>query len=293
MEINHIRYVIEVAKQKSFTKAANNLFITQPAISHQINALEKELKVELFNRNTHGVKLTRDGEKFCKYGESVLKAMEELEYIFGISENNISKIKVGLYMFFRVSNFNNAIIDFISKHHIDVKVSAIETTEAYELLKNDNLDFAIVKNWEKLIPEDIEYHTLSTEPLMILMSRDNDCSSNAYISLEELESLKLLIDRREPALYDNFISLCTQNNVKLNASRLDTDGPDMEIAAVQANLGVSLVTKTTGEYYTNDKLVAIPIHPEINLIIALLHRKKKKLPPVFNAFINHIIENIK
>ena len=52
MEIRQIYYVLEVAKQRSFSKAAEALFVSQPAISQQIHALEEELSVKLFKRDT-------------------------------------------------------------------------------------------------------------------------------------------------------------------------------------------------------------------------------------------------
>ena len=58
MEIKHLQYVLAIAKYKNLSYAARNLFITQPALSHQLNAIEKELGEKLFIRSTHSVEIT-------------------------------------------------------------------------------------------------------------------------------------------------------------------------------------------------------------------------------------------
>ena len=78
MEIRQVYYVLEVAKQRSFSGAAKALYVTQPAISHQINSLEEELQVKLFKRDTHNVSLTSDGEKFCEYAQKIVDSIDDL-----------------------------------------------------------------------------------------------------------------------------------------------------------------------------------------------------------------------
>ena len=88
MEIRQLYYVLEVAKCNSFSKAANAQFITQPAISQQISALEEELQVKLFKRDTHSVVLTKEGEKFCAY------AKEKGCFLTGTEDIHIENINV-------------------------------------------------------------------------------------------------------------------------------------------------------------------------------------------------------
>ena len=143
MELNQIRCVLELAECKSFTKAANNLSISQPAISYQIKILEEELDTKLFKRDTHGVSLTNDGEKFCYYGQILMDSYENLKASFDVNKRNQNKLKVGLYMFYKVGNLSNIILDYIVSSNIMVKIIAVETTEAYEMIKNNLLDFAL------------------------------------------------------------------------------------------------------------------------------------------------------
>jgi DNA-binding transcriptional LysR family regulator len=170
-----------------------------------------------------------------------------------------------------------------------VKIIAVETTEAYEMIKNNLLDFAIVNNWECEIPDDIEYHVFSEERLVLLMSRNNPYANKKSILLEEIGNLDILMDNLEPKIYDNFEKICHENKRKINVSFLDTNDPSMEITAVKSGVGVSLMKETTGQYFTSDELVSIPIEPPLYTVVALLYKKKRCLSDSHKQFIDYIL----
>lgn len=66
MELTQLRYVLQLASTSNFSKAADRLYITQPALSQQINVLEEELGLKLFRRTTRKVTLTETGEEFVR-----------------------------------------------------------------------------------------------------------------------------------------------------------------------------------------------------------------------------------
>ena len=72
MELTQLRYVLQLASTSNFSKAADRLYITQPALSQQINVLEEELGLKLFRRTTRKVTLTETGEEFVRGAREVL-----------------------------------------------------------------------------------------------------------------------------------------------------------------------------------------------------------------------------
>ena len=79
MELYHLRYVIALAEKQNFSKAADELFITQPTLSQQIKKLEDNLGIQIFYRTTKTVTLTQDGKEFVDKARTVMKYYEELE----------------------------------------------------------------------------------------------------------------------------------------------------------------------------------------------------------------------
>ena len=75
----HLKYVVEIAKTKSISKAAENLFMGQPNLSRSIKELEKDLGITIFKRNSKGIELTSDGEEFVQYAKKILFEVEEVE----------------------------------------------------------------------------------------------------------------------------------------------------------------------------------------------------------------------
>ena len=78
MTITQVQYACEIARRGSMTRAAEQFYISQPALSEQIKALEAELGCVLFRRSAHGTELTETGKRFCKYAEPVVSAWKTL-----------------------------------------------------------------------------------------------------------------------------------------------------------------------------------------------------------------------
>src|SRR3954464_12030155 len=77
MELRHLRYFVAIAEERSFTRAAERLWVAQPGLSTQIRRLEAELGIQLFERHTRGVDLTDAGELFLERARTALAAAEE------------------------------------------------------------------------------------------------------------------------------------------------------------------------------------------------------------------------
>ena len=97
MNITQVYYVLAVAKCRSFSAAAQELFVSQPALSKQIRSLEIELGYDLFNRASQGVTLTREGERFCRYGQQALDSWEYFQRQVNYEDKSVTRrLRIGL-----------------------------------------------------------------------------------------------------------------------------------------------------------------------------------------------------
>ena len=96
MDQKQLTYFIAVAKYRNFSRAAQDFYLTQPAISHQIKMLEKELDTELFVRNTKKVTLTDSGELFLEDAKSILDAMGQAKQKLDLAKEQPSVLRIFL-----------------------------------------------------------------------------------------------------------------------------------------------------------------------------------------------------
>ncbi len=82
MNILHLKYAVEVAKTRSISKAAENLYMGQPNLSRAIKELEESLGITIFRRTTKGISITPDGEEFLQYARQIVQKVEEVEQIY-------------------------------------------------------------------------------------------------------------------------------------------------------------------------------------------------------------------
>ena len=82
MNIIHMKYAVEVAKTKSISKAAENLFMGQPNLSRAIKELEESLGITIFKRNSKGISITPDGEEFLQYARRIISQVDEVEALY-------------------------------------------------------------------------------------------------------------------------------------------------------------------------------------------------------------------
>jgi DNA-binding transcriptional LysR family regulator len=97
MELRHLRYYVAIAEERSFTRAAERLWVAQPGLSSQIRRLESELGVKLFERHTRGVDLTAVGEIFLERARAVLAAADVAESVAqDIQDGRVGSIRLGI-----------------------------------------------------------------------------------------------------------------------------------------------------------------------------------------------------
>jgi DNA-binding transcriptional LysR family regulator len=292
MEVRQIYYVLEIAKQHNFSKAADALFITQPTISHQVKALENELGVKLFDRDTHGVRLTKDGERFCKYGQTVTDSLDMLLREFDQSAP-VSRptIRIGVYQFYKTTELSSIISKFFTQN--DSVVGGTHVTdnyESYEMLLNGRLDYSILKLRPANKKNEFEYTELASNNLTVLISADRPEASKKVFALDELDGLPLITGEKDTHYYIEMKELYDENDLDFNVTFFSDDS-DIVMGMVASGTGVNLATAEVGQNISDPGIVSIPIEPPQKIVTYLIRAKKKRPTAVDLAFKNFIISS--
>lgn len=146
MNTLYLKYAVEVEKTGSFTRAARNLFISQPRLSKAIRELESQFGMEIFNRTAKGVQPTPKGEIFLSRARSILTQVEQIESMFQPTGDKTRRFSVSVP---RASYISQAFIEFAKnlslEYEIDYKYWETTSPQAIRNVVDSQCDLAIVR----------------------------------------------------------------------------------------------------------------------------------------------------
>lgn len=196
MNILHIKYAVEVANTRSISKAAENLYTSQPNLSRAIKSLENELKIKIFKRSSKGLETTIDGEEFLLYARNTLAQIKKIESIY--ESRNQRKLRLSVCVP-RASYFSYAFAEFMKELDDEPSAEIIykETNSMRAILNvvNEEYDLAIVRYqsaFEKYFTTLFEEKKLNFEVLnefsyVLAVSKNNPLATKDVIYEEDLK----------------------------------------------------------------------------------------------------------
>ena len=142
MQLQQIHYVLKVHECGSFSAAARELFITQPTLSQQVMALEKELGVTLFIRHPRGVYLTDAGEEFIFYARRILNEVSSMESSMGsYAAQSKGLVKIGVLWVFAYLGIADVLSGFRAAHpQIETSMKVNGSVMLLNMLQNRDVD---------------------------------------------------------------------------------------------------------------------------------------------------------
>lgn len=173
MDLHYLKIFYEVAKEKSFTKAANKLFINQSAVSIQVKKFEELLNAKLFDRSSKKIKLTYTGELLYKMAEDIFekvnRAEKEIMRIIGLDR---SRLSIGATSVIGEPLLPRLMKDFSQKHsEIEYDIIIGEKQWLLKSLRDGDLDILIIDE-EHIIDNNLEITTVEKMPYVLVTSKD-------------------------------------------------------------------------------------------------------------------------
>lgn len=172
MELRQFTYVDMVAECGSFTKAAAELFISQPALSNYINKVEEELGVKLFDRSANPLILTYAGEQYLKRAKVILSQLDDMDKeMRDITHHRKGKIKIG-FPSERIVYMLPLILPPLKRKFpgVEVEVSSGPGNRLIDKLRRGVVDFVILPTWN--VEKDIAQVKVAEEELVLVAAAD-------------------------------------------------------------------------------------------------------------------------
>jgi DNA-binding transcriptional LysR family regulator len=245
IELRHIRYFVAVAEDLHFGKAANRLGISQPPLSQQILALEREIGARLFERSNRRVELTDAGKLFLKEASEILSRVDSAAALAGrIHRGQLGEVKIGFFGSAPfVDEFQRLVFDFRRQHpNVNLVLQEMPTYQQIDAILDGRLDLGFVRPLSPK-PASIQSIEISRERLMAVMRSDHHLASGQReISVGDLASEPLVLYARSigSGLYQKIVDLCRDAGFTPNVAQEANATPTM-MGLVAAGIGVSIL----------------------------------------------------
>lgn len=195
MDLSILTYYITIAKELSFSSAADELFLSQSSLSKQIKRLENELGVTLFQRNSHGIALTSAGKSLLPFAQRISLELETIQEHFAQPPSPTSmSLRIAAFSLLSSYGIDELISDFIIKHQeISTSVREMSSARCLEALDGGTVDCCFSYDYGQF---DAENHTsipLCTDRLAALCGSTNPLIEMDQVLLSQLEDYHICV----------------------------------------------------------------------------------------------------
>ncbi|MDO5443988.1 MAG: LysR family transcriptional regulator [Eubacteriales bacterium] len=237
--------LIKVYECGSFVAAANQLSITQPAVSQQIKALEQELNVKIFERNSGKLIVTKAGEKVIRCAQRMIGLQNMLEQELSDDREMIDHLTVGVTHTAESNPIAEALAKYCSENNgISIKIVTMPINNLYKMLMSYELDFAIVE--DRIRDSSIKFLPLDTDYLVLAVSPNHPFAKKNMITLNELKKERLILRLPNSGTRNLFVAHLESNNMNINDFNviLELDNVSTIKDLIRRDFGVSILPKS-------------------------------------------------
>ena len=242
MTITQLQYVLAVAEHKNFTLAAEKCFVTQPTLSMQIQKIEEELNVQIFDRSKKPIQLTDIGQKIVNQAKNIVIEADRIKDIVEHQKGFIGgEFRLGIIPTIMPTLLPMFLNNFIKKYpKIKLIIEELNTDDIILRLKNGHLDAAIAAT--PLEDEKIKEIVLYYEPFVAYIPENYAISQKNEIEVSDLNIDDILLLQDGHCFRDGILNLCKSQSVSSkNSFQLESGSFETLIKLADEGLGTTLL----------------------------------------------------
>ncbi|HET8976930.1 MAG TPA: LysR substrate-binding domain-containing protein, partial [Solirubrobacteraceae bacterium] len=287
MELRQLRYLVALAEELNFTRAAAKEHVAQPALSQQVRRLEEEVGLALVERTTRHVALTEAGALLVVRARRMLSELEaaetELDSLRGIQAGHVT---IGAMHTMGPVDLSLPLALFHDRHpNVGLTVREYSSEEMAEMLRVDELDLAFLSVTERVEAHGLGLHQLVSEELVVLLPPDHRLAGRRQLRMAELADEQFISFREGARLRE----------LLFGAGRLAGFEPRVTLESnesarirrlVARGLGVAILPRSDAEGPGAEVAVASLVEPALRRDITLAWREGRRHPPAAAAFLD-------
>lgn len=242
MTITQLHYVLAVAEHQNFTRAAEKVFVTQPTLSMQIQKLEEELDILIFDRTKKPIELTETGKKIVQQARNIVNESDRIKDIVDQQKGYIGGLfRLGVIPTVMPTLLPMFLNNFIKKYpKVRLKIEELHTEAMVEKLKEGHLDAGIAAT--PLLDEKIKEQVLFYEPFVGYIPQGHRLHKKEKIQASDLDVDDMLLLEDGHCFKDNVLNICkTSKAIEVDRFQLETGSFETMIKLANEGLGMTLL----------------------------------------------------
>lgn len=279
-----IKTFLALVETESFTKTADILCITQPAVSHQIRLLEEEYGIKLFSKTGRALKLTSEGEILHKYAKRATTVQENAFTALEDCRHNIRRLIIGMTATAEENLLPQVVAEYCNIHgktKVRIETGTLESLRAH--LQTYEIDLAIVGGY--IADDEFTTMKIDTDYLNLVVSPENPLAREQSVTLERLKEEKLILRPSTAATRRQFEQFLNQNGetVKNYNVMMEIDNVPMIKELTFNNQGVTIMSHSACLVeQLAGKLVVVPLAGGFRMVreLNIIYRNNYRHPEV-------------
>jgi DNA-binding transcriptional LysR family regulator len=291
MELRQLQYLVAVADEGNFTRAAERLLVSQPGVSAQIRRLEREIGEELLDRSGRSVRPTAVGAAVLPHARAALAAMDRVRH----AASELTGLVRGRAAIGTVTSPNVDLPDVLAAFHdqhpmVEIALSAGDTDQLAEAVRTGDLDVAIL-SIGAAAPDGLTVQIIVDQPIVAAVGHHSDLANRAVIALTELASQPLISLPRGSGLRARLDEACAAAGLSARVA-FEAGSPEVLADLAARGLGVALLPGPFAEFRA-DRLAVLQIDPPgLRGRLVLAWRASGPVSPAGRALVRHFRDQL-
>lgn len=287
MELRQLRYLVALAEEQHFTRAATREHIAQPALSQQIRRLEREVGLALVERTTRRVTVTEAGRMLVARARRILAEVDaanaELQDLTGL---RTGRVRVGAMHTMGPVDVSLALAMFHQEHPgVELTVLEQSSEELAEMLRDDLLDMAFLSVTERIESHGLGLIQLVSEELVVVLPLDHSLAGRERLRMAELAH-EQFVSYREGARLRELLSIAARHAGFEPEIMLESNESERIRRLVSRGMGVAILPRSDAERPGAEIAMAALTDPSLSRDITLACREGRRLAPAASAFLD-------
>lgn len=267
-----------VARLLSFTKAAEELHMTQPAVTFQVRQLEEQFNTRLFDRTHNRISLTEAGKKVYESAERIFEIYSEMDNSVRELTGDVSGVLI-LGASTTIAEYMLPVLlgDFKAKHpDVNVRLRVANTDGIVSQVENNEIDLGVVE--APVTNKNLVVEECSTDQLVVIVQPGHELANETIVPLKRLGDFPFICREEGSGTREVMLESLHSSGIEPTELRVSMELGSLEAikGAVEAGMGISVISYATIQKELKlGTLVAIKTDPPINRPFSFVHQKQK------------------